>query len=504
MLLPRLMTQSLARRSNLMAPLSQNFTRSYSDKEDNEPRFLEMVKIFFDQAAARTQIDPSLLDVIKQCNSVYRVSFPIRRDDGTVETIQGYRAQHSHHRLPCKGGIRYATAVDLQEVEALAGLMTYKCAMVDVPFGGAKGGIRIDPKKYSVAELERITRRYTMELAKKGFIGPGIDVPAPDMGTSGREMSWIKDTFEVLFGNGDINSTACVTGKPLSQGGIDGRIEATGLGVYFGLRELLTMDRYTTQIGLTKGLKDKTFIVQGLGNVGFYASKFLTEWGGAKCIGVAEYNSSIYNPNGIDIEQLGMYKEKNGTLHGFPGAQDTDASVLERPCDILIPAASEKQINQRNAEGIKAKIIGEAANGPVTPYADSLLSSKGIIIVPDMYLNAGGVCVSYFEWLKNLSHVRFGRLTKKWEEQSKRDLLSLVESSAKVDASTHQQLYERILKGPGERDIVYSGLEETMISSLQQMVHVSQELNVPLRTAAYINSIRKISRVYMEAGLTLS
>jgi len=324
------------------------------------------------------------------------------------------------------------------------------------------------------------------------------------MGTSGREMAWIKDTFEVLFGNGDINSTACVTGKPLSQGGIDGRVEATGLGVYFGLRELLQMDKYTIHLGMSKGFKDKTFIVQGFGNVGFWAAKFMTEWGGAKCIGVAEYNSAVYNPDGLNIEALGAYKDKNGTLHGFPGAQDTDNTVLEKACDILIPAASEKQINQGNADKIKAKIIGEAANGPVTPYADSVLNAKGIVIVPDMYLNAGGVCVSYFEWLKNLSHVRFGRLTKKWEEQSKRDLLSLVETSAKVDASKNQQLYARILKGPSERDIVYSGLEETMISSINQVVNVSSELNVPLRTAAYVSSIRKIARVYQDAGLTLS
>lgn len=316
-------------------------------------------------------------------------------------------------------------------------------------------------------------------------------------------MSWMKDTFSMLFGESDINAAACVTGKPLTQGGINGRVEATGLGVYYGLRHLFDKEDVVSKINLTKGLAGKTFVVQGLGNVGFWAAKFLTELGGAKCVGVAEYNSAIYNKNGINVEELSAYRQKKGTLKGFPGSED-DHHVMERECDILIPAASEKQVNRDNAHKIKAKVIGEAANGPVTPYADEYLTNKGVIVIPDMYLNAGGVTVSYFEWLKNLSHVRFGRLTKKWEEQSKRDLLSLIQSSSKLDETKYKKAYDQILQGPSEKDIVYSGLEETMVNSMEQMLEISKEMKVNLRTAAYVSSIRKIANVYKDAGFTLS
>lgn len=467
---------------------------------DEEPRFLEMVKIFFDQAAAKTKIPTDYLELIKHCRGVLRVSFPLRKDDGSVETITGYRAQHSLHRVPCKGGIRYADAVDLQEVEALASLMTFKCAVVDVPFGGAKGGIRIDPKKYSVGELERITRRYTMELARKNFIGAGTDVPAPDMGTGGREMSWIKDTYMMFFGGNDVNAIGCVTGKPLSQGGIDGRTEATGLGVFYGLREFLSDANDMKKLGLTTGLKGKTVVIQGYGNVGYWAAKFVHD-AGAKVIGVAEYNGGVVNPNGINPDELDAYKTKHGKITGFPGCKDVadPDQLLFTECDILIPAAAEKSINRSNVDGVKAKIIAEAANGPITPYADAVLNSKGCMIIPDLLLNAGGVTVSYFEWLKNLSHVRFGRMTRKWEQSSQRKLVEALK--VKLNSPILSEL--DVTTGATEKDIVYSGLDETMTTACAEVRTTARAHNVSLRNGAYMNSLNKIYRIYQEAGITL-
>ena len=490
-------------------PLAPVVARAYSAspssaEADGELRFLDMVRLNFDRAAKLIKCDPNVLEVIKQCNTVIRFRFPIRRDDGSIESITAYRAQHKHHRLPVKGGVRFALEVELQEVEALAGLMTYKCAVVDVPFGGAKGGVKIDPRKYSVPELERITRRYTMELAKKGFIGPGVDVPAPDLGTSAREMAWMKDTYQMLFGQNDINAMGCVTGKPLSQGGIAGRTEATGLGVFYGIREFLAHADIQKKLGRTggKGVEGLTFVVQGLGNVGFYASKFLTA-AGAKCIAVSEYNSAAYNPDGLDIEALNKHRLATGTLEGFPGATRTSPNskeALEIECDVLIPAALECQVNAHNASRIKAKFVAEAANGPVTPYADDELARRGIIVIPDMMLNAGGVTVSYFEWLKNISHVRFGRLTKKWEERSKRDLIENFAPGGLADS----EIVRKTLQGPSEIDIVYSGLEETMINAMREILSISRELNCSLREAAFVCSIRKIYAVYQDAGLTIA
>jgi glutamate dehydrogenase (NAD(P)+) len=345
-----------------------------------EPRFLEMVKMNFDTAAKYVAVPADVMEVIKACNSLVRVNFPLRRDNGQVEVIRGYRAQHSHHRMPCKGGIRYSEEVDLQEVEALASLMTLKCAVVDVPFGGAKGGIAINPRNYSVHELEVITRRYTMELYKYGMIGPAKDVPAPDVGTGAREMAWIKDTYCSLFGGDDIAAVGCVTGKPLSQGGIAGRTEATGLGLYYAARDFLCNEEFAARHKLRVGTKDKTVIVQGFGNVGFYATKFLSQMGGARITGVIEYNSAVFNPAGLDVEALKAWQTAKGTLLGFPGASkelpaDQALLGLEEPCDLLVPAALEKQIHKGNASRIKARVIVEGANGPVTPFAEDILAS---------------------------------------------------------------------------------------------------------------------------------
>jgi glutamate dehydrogenase (NAD(P)+) len=465
-----------------------------------------MVKLNFDMAAKYTGINPDLLEVIKACNSLLRVNFPLRRDDGSVEVIRGYRAQHSHHRLPCKGGIRFSDEVDLQEVEALASLMTYKCAIVDVPYGGAKGGISIDPKKYSVHELEMITRRYTMELKKYGFIGPGVDVPAPDVGTGAREMSWIKDTYQMLYGMDDVAASACVTGKPLSQGGIQGRTEATGLGLFYAVRDFLSNESFCARHGIkTPGVKGKTVIVQGFGNVGYYSAKFFED-NGAKVIGVIEYNGAVFNSKGLNVAALKEHQNSKGSLLGFSGAEKEfsaadSMNLIEQSCDILIPAALEKQINMHNAGKIKAKVIAEGANGPTTPFAEEILNKNGSVVLPDMLCNAGGVTVSYFEWLKNLQHVRFGRMTKKWEESSKRVVLDQL---AKLGAKLDEKEIKAMIKGPSEKDIVYSGLEDTMAQAVMETLTTAEKHNCTYRIAGFINAIKKIETAYKDGGITMS
>ena len=467
--------------------------------ENNHYSFFEGVERNFDKAAKYTRFEQGILEQIKACNSVYRMKFPVRIGE-TVEVIEAYRIQHSHHKLPCKGGIRYSMDVNQDEVMALSALMTYKCAIVNVPFGGAKGGIKINPKKYTPYELEKITRRYTAELVKKNFIGAGIDVPAPDYGTGSREMSWIADTYASLK-PGDVDAMGCVTGKPVSQGGVRGRTEATGLGVFYGLRELCNTAEEMAKLGLSTGVKDKKVIVQGLGNVGYHAAKYFSE-AGSKLVGIAEYEGGVYNANGLDLEALVAHRKSTGSILNFPGATNVtnSAEVLEMECDILIPAALENVINADNADRIKAKIIGEAANGPLTPEADVVLNAKGVIVVPDMYLNAGGVTVSYFEWLKNLSHVRYGRLEKRFSENQSGTILESVEALTGKKVSDIER--KQIMHGPDEVDLVYSGLEDTMIGSFQEIRETMISLNIPdLRTAAFVTAINKIGVSYEELGI---
>ncbi|KAJ3363798.1 glutamate dehydrogenase [Allomyces javanicus] len=461
--------------------------------------FLQSVEMFFDRAAKHADVHPRTLEHMKATDAVLSVTFPIELDNGKWEVIRGYRAQHSRHRAPVKGGIRFSPEVDLQEVEALASLMTFKCAVVDVPFGGAKGGICIDPKKYTKEQLERITRRYTMELCQKNFIGPGIDVPAPDVGTGPDVMSWIQDTYR-QFNVTDVNAAGCVTGKPISQGGVRGRMEATGLGVYYGVREFLTFPEIQAATGITNGLKDTKIIIQGFGNVGYWAAKFF-ERNGAKIIGVAEREGGIFNENGLSVEALLQHRKQTGTFEGFADGTFTNdgKALLEAECDILIPAALEGQITTANASRIKAKIIGEAANGPVTPGAHDILVKKGVTIIPDLYLNAGGVTVSYFEWLKNLSHVRFGRLNKKWDEQGKQRLVELVEKEAGRNLTESER--RNIIHGAEEHELVYSGLEDTMISAARETHATAVKNGVDHRTAAFLNAIHKISAVYEGSGM---
>jgi glutamate dehydrogenase (NAD(P)+) len=466
----------------------------------HEYSFFGAVEKSFDKAARFTSIDPGLLEQIKQCNSVYRMHFPVKIGD-KIEVIKAYRVQHSHHKTPCKGGIRFSTSVNLDEVMALAALMTYKCAIVNVPFGGAKGGISIDPKKYTAYELEKITRRYTHELIKKNFIGPGTDVPAPDYGTGEREMAWILDTYTSMR-PGEIDALGCVTGKPVTQGGVRGRKEATGLGVFYGLRELCNMPDLMKRLGLSLGVKGKRVIVQGLGNVGYHAAKFFRE-GGAKVIALAEYEGAIMNEEGLNEEAVFQHRKKTGSILNFPGAANIAKSgdALELDCDILIPAALENVIDGKNAPNIKAKIIGEAANGPLTPDADEIFEKKGVLVVPDMYLNAGGVTVSYFEWLKNLSHVRYGRMEKRFTENMNSHILGQIEELTSKKVTPKERDF--IMHGADEADLVYSGLEETMTAATREIMEAwKANPAIPdMRTAAYVVAINKVGTSYAELGI---
>jgi glutamate dehydrogenase (NAD(P)+) len=463
--------------------------------------FLDQVNRSFDRAAAFTPHDPTLLSNIKECKSLFYTSFPVKRDDGSIEVMHAWRAEHSHHKLPCKGGIRYALAVDADEVQALAALMTYKCALVDVPFGGAKGGIRLDPRRYSPAELERITRRYTFELVRKKFIGPGLDVPAPDVGTGPREMAWIADTYGQIH-HGEVDALACVTAKPVSQGGIRGRTEATGRGVFYGVRELVSIDEDMKALGLAPGLEGKRVVIQGLGNVGYFTARFFQE-GGAILVGLAEAEGAITNPKGLEIEKVMAHRRERGTLLDFPGATNLprreDALTLD--CDILIPAALERQITAENAAHVKARIVVEAANGPTTQEADEILFRRNVMVVPDAYINAGGVTVSYFEWVKNLGHVRFGRMQKRFEQAAFTRVLQAVEGLAGRQLPPDE--VERVTHGASEEDLVNSGLEETMINSYHPIRQVWKQHahNADLRTAAMIVAIDKVALSYAQLGI---
>ncbi|CAI2170098.1 19665_t:CDS:10 [Funneliformis geosporum] len=499
----RVATTTFFKHSRLLYP-KINF-RSFSTGntkvscEDHEPSFLDSVITYYDKAAKFSGVSEKTLSHLKAPDCSLQVTFPIEIEDDKVEILTGYRVHHSRHLLPVKGGIRFSPEVEEQEVSALAALMTYKCAIVDVPFGGAKGGIAIDPKKFTVAQLERITRRYTVELCQKAFIGPGVDVPAPDVGTGAREMAWIMDTYRQFHPN-DVDSIGCVTGKPISLGGVRGRNEATGLGVYYCVREFLSYPEVQKATGLSGKIRDKRIVIQGFGKVGYFAAKFF-EKNGAKIIGIGERDCGAYNPNGINIEELFNYHIKTGTFSGAPNVdviEDT-FKILELDCDILIPAALERQIGLKNVMKINAKIIGEAANGPITPEANDILNEKGILILPDLLLNAGGVTVSYFEWLKNLSHMRFGRMTKKWDELGKSKLVELVENN--VGRHLTEAERKNIVHGAEELDLVYSGLEDTMIGACQETRSTAASKGLDFRTAAFVNAIQKISAVYEGSGM---
>ena len=471
-----------------------------------EPSFRESVDMMFNRAVALLDLPPGLEEKIRVCNATYTVRFGVRLR-GKIETFTGYRSVHSEHMEPVKGGIRFAMGVNQDEVEALAALMTYKCALVEAPFGGSKGGLRIDPRLYDEHELELITRRFAYELIKRDLIDPAQNVPAPDMGTGEREMAWISDQYARMHTT-DINARACVTGKPLNAGGIAGRVEATGRGVQYALREFFRDTLGVKKAGLSGKLDGKRVIVQGLGNVGYHAAKFLMEEDGAKITGIVEHDGGLFSESGLDVEAVRNWITENGGVSGYPDAKfvENGAVVMEEDCDILIPAALEGVINLSNAERIKAPLIIEAANGPVTAGADEILRNKGTVIIPDMYANAGGVTVSYFEWVKNLSHIRFGRMQRRQEEARHQlvvDELERLSADKNLGWQLSPGFKEKYLRGADELELVRSGLDDTMRISYQSMSKVWHERDdvEDLRTAAYLVSISKVAASYRAKGL---
>ena len=471
-----------------------------------EPSFRESVDMMFNRAVKLMDLSPGLEEKIRVCNSTYTVRFGVRLR-GSIQTFTGYRSVHSEHMEPVKGGIRFAPNVHQDEVEALAALMTFKCALVEVPFGGSKGGLRIDPREWDEHEMELITRRFAYELAKRDLIHPSQNVPAPDMGTGEREMAWIVDQYRRM-NTTDINASACVTGKPLNAGGIAGRVEATGRGVQYALREFFRHPDDRKAAGLEGTLDGKRVIVQGLGNVGYHAAKFLSEEDGCRIVGIIERDGAIINDKGIPIEFLKTHIGATGGVKGFPRGTyvEDGAAVLEMDCDILIPAALESVINLGNAERIKAPLIVEAANGPITAGADEILRARGKVIMPDLYVNAGGVTVSYFEWVKNLSHIRFGRMQRRQEEAQNALIVHEIERILK-DAGAALGLSEAFkaeyVRGAGELELVRSGLDDTMRTAYQSMREVwhGRKDVEDLRIAAYIVSIGRVAASYRSKGL---
>ena len=472
----------------------------------NEPSFRESVDLMFNRAVALMDLPPGLEEKIRVCNATYTVRFGVRLR-GQIQTFTGYRSVHSEHKEPVKGGIRYAITVNQDEVEALAALMTYKCALVEAPFGGSKGGLRIDPRLYEEDELERITRRFAYELVKRDLINPSQNVPAPDMGTGEREMAWIADQY-ARMNTTDINANACVTGKPVHAGGIQGRVEATGRGVQYALREFFRHPEDVAKANLEGKLEGKRVIVQGLGNVGYHAAKFLAEEDGCIITGIIERDGALFNPAGLDVEAVHAWMTTHDGVAGFPDATHTaeGSAVMEEDCDILIPAALEGVINLGNAARIKAPLIIEAANGPVTAGADDILREKGTVIIPDMYANAGGVTVSYFEWVKNLSHIRFGRMQRRQEEARHQLVVDELERLDRYlgDAwSMTPDFKKKYLRGADELELVRSGLDDTMRAAYQAMHDVwhARDDVEDLRTAAYIVAIDRVAKSYRAKGL---
>jgi len=462
--------------------------------------FFDDVNHYFDSACRYTDVAPDVLSQIRACNAVYRVRFPVHRDDGEIVVIEGYRAEHSHHRLPTKGGIRYTLDVSQNEVMALSALMTYKCAVVDVPFGGAKGGVCIDPRTESATFLERVTRRYTSELIRKRFIGPDVDVPAPDVGTGEREMGWIYDTYKVS-GPDTLNSLACVTGKATNVHGIAGRREATGLGAIIALEHFLAEAEDVKPLGLETGLAGKRIIVPGLGKVGLHAALAAIDRD-AIIVGISVSDGALYDEGGLDVEALLLHRSETGSLRGFPDARflaDPDA-ILEEPCDVLIPSALEHQITAANAPRLQAKVVVEAANGPVDPEADAILREAGVVVLPDIYANAGGVVVSYFEWIKNLSHVSFERMTRRYQQIANNRLVNVIlRLTGKTLPPEEAAL---LLQAPNEIDFVRTALENTMAISYEKIREPWKQKGLPdLRTSAYLMSIESVANAYALDGI---
>jgi glutamate dehydrogenase (NAD(P)+) len=468
--------------------------------ETRTPSMLQAFNDHFDRAAGYLKAPADLLEYIRACHSLYSIKFPVRLR-GKVQIFHAFRAEHSHHRTPTKGGIRFAPDVNLDEVAALAALMTLKCAIVNLPFGGAKGAIALDTRDYEVEELERITRRYTTELVRKNFIGPAVDVPAPDMGTGEREMAWMADTYIMLHPN-ELNSLACVTGKPVAQGGIHGRTEATGRGVQYALREFFRHPELVKATRLSGDLTGKRIAVQGFGNVGSHFARLVQAEDGAVIISLSERDGTIYAPDGLDVNAVLQWREATGSIQNFPDATtfDNPKAGLELDCDILVPAALQNQITADNAERITAPLIAEAANGPTTSDADAILRQRGTVIIPDIYANAGGVTVSYFEWVKNLSHMRFGLMEKRIGIRTQRQMISGIETM--TERTFPPPIREEMLHGVDELALVNSGLEETMVEGFQEIVEIMHQNQTPdLRTAAFVCGLHRVVLAYQELGI---
>jgi glutamate dehydrogenase (NAD(P)+) len=400
----------------------------------------------FDEATQKLKLDEGLISVLRVPNREVTVNIPVAMDSGKIRMFTGYRVQHSFARGPAKGGVRFSPEVSLDEVRALAAWMTWKCAVVNIPFGGAKGGIICDPKTMSTGELERMTRRYTAELVE--FIGPEKDVPAPDVNTNEQTMAWMMDTFSM---HSRMTVNAVVTGKPLNMGGSRGRREATGRGV------MITTDQALRKFGMSR--ENTRVVVQGFGNVGSNAAQLMHQ-AGYKIIGIGEWDGGLYNAKGIDIDALVSYKAHNGTIHGFPGAEKAStAELLICDCDVLIPAATENVITTKNADKVKAKILIEGANGPTTSGADEILNDKKIFIMPDILANAGGVTVSYFEWVQD----RQGYF---WKES-----------------------------------VVNEQLEHIMVSSFEDVVNMAEQHGVSNRIGAYMLAIDRVAYTIRQRGI---
>jgi glutamate dehydrogenase (NAD(P)+) len=459
---------------------------------------LHDVSRHFRRAARLTDVDPCLLAQIEACNAVLTLHFPVRDDDGHIRVIEAYRAEHSHHRLPTKGGIRYGVDVTQDEVVALASLMTYKCALLDIPFGGAKGGVKIDPRKESAGFIERVTRRYTSELVRKRFIGPDVDVPAPDLGTGEREMGWIYDTYRAE-GPDQLNALASVTGKSKAVHGIPGRAEATGLGVTIAVREALL--RKEDLRGLEPGLAGKRVVLQGLGKVGYHAARTMIDEG-ATIVGVGVSDEAIVVPEGLDLDALVAWRKEHGSLAGFPKAESLPSpqAILEQDCDILVPAALQSVITTENAPRIAAKVIAEGANGPVSAEAEVILRDAGKLIVPDIYANAGGVVVSYFEWVKNLSHVSFERMTRRYQQLTNARIVEVLQRA--TGRTLPEDDVAALSRAPNEIDFVRTALEDAMVRGYENLHHTWKDREIEdLRTASFVLAIERVARAYAELGL---
>jgi len=455
----------------------------------------------FDRAAKVLKLPLGLAEQIKTCNAVYQVSFSVKFREG-YRLFRGWCAIHNEHRLPTKGGLRFSSVLTQERMEGLAALMTYKCALVNVPFGGSKCGIRLDPREFTETSLERITRRFAKELIKKGLINPSENVLAPDIGTSEREMAWIADTYRSMRPQ-ELNAIACVTGKPVTQGGIAGRTEATGRGVQYALQEFFRHPADIKRAHLRGTLEGKRIIVQGLGKVGYHAAKFLQEEDGARVIAIIEHDGALIAEKGLPVQKVKDYLQETGGLSGFPGAQSikNGHAALEHACDILIPAATSGQITTKNAPRIRAPIIAEAANAPLTYEADEYLRKHGKTIIPDIFMNAGGVTVSYFEWIKNISHIRFGRMDRRLDEKRGHQIIQAIEKT--VGKKVPKEIRNQLILGAEEIDVARSGLDDTMRLAYQEIREtLRRHKEIPdLRTAAYAVALKKILTAHDQMGI---